>query len=148
MYTHYLTLLTVTQNLTVFVTICVWEHITRLNCIAEHSSLRPHAKFDVILLAIFKNIVKSEWPIFYWTTLYVYFISFCCWSYAQRLTLWAAILWVARRFVALQVPVVDSWASRTWPSRAHVTMWQSPVCGRNLAWNVNIHPTSPIMPLH
>ncbi len=46
-------------------------------------------------------------------------------------TLWAAPLCWASFLVALQVPVEDNSASLTWPSRAQLTMWVSPVYGMN-----------------
>lgn len=48
-------------------------------------------------------------------------------------TLCAAPLCCASFFVPLQTPVRESSAKRTWPSRAQLTTWQSPLNGMNLA---------------
>lgn len=56
---------------------------------------------------------------------------------AYLLTLWDAPLCWATRFVFLQHCVADSSATRTCPSRAHMARVESPLLGRNLAWDVN-----------
>lgn len=57
-------------------------------------------------------------------------------EYKQALfesTLCAAPRCWARRFVFLHLPVKDNSANRTWPSRAQLTTWQSPLKGMNFA---------------
>ena len=52
------------------------------------------------------------------------------------LTLWDAPLCCATRFVFLQHCVADNSATRTCPSRAHMARVESPLLGRNLAWDI------------
>ncbi len=52
----------------------------------------------------------------------------------HQLTLWAACLCCTIFLVPLHTPVLDSSATRTWPSLAQLTNVVSPLNGMNLAW--------------
>lgn len=52
-------------------------------------------------------------------------------NHIYHFTLCAAPLCCASFFVPLQTPVVERSARRTWPSRAQLTTWQSPLNGMN-----------------